>query len=316
VRNTNSVLVLQVAQFDHQLRARKSVHSQRIPISQVCVPIFLAPICPQLFSQGIGVRVAFYIQGFITILGPRQFITISCNDHSLMNYIRFSEHGDTEGTFRNAFFTSVALTISAFVYGRTPGGLSLLDGVLVTILTSLITIGGVYNARILYQGKKALKVAYFFHIITLVAFGLTVWRNVNTYGTTPGCNINSSVKFVLFGHSVSATSKGLRGFAIFSFAFTAAFIPLNAIALFNTKSTYDGDSDISDDEDFRRLDWFWTILPCSIWIYQVVTIEQIIQRNGVLKATSQWTFGQTFALVLVLGTVFDFWTAVWRRMRK
>src|SRR5258705_9008583 len=132
-----------------------------------------------------------------------------------MNYIRFSEDGDTEGTFRNAFFTSVALTISAFVYGRTPGGLSLLDGLLVTILTSLITIGGVYNANFLFKGKKSLKIAYFFHLITLVAYGLTVWRNVKTYGTTPGCNINSSVKFVIFGHSVSATTKGLRGFSIF-----------------------------------------------------------------------------------------------------
>ena len=234
-----------------------------------------------------------------------------------MNHIRFSEHGDTEGTFRNAFFTSVALTISAFVYGRTPGGLSLLDGLLVTILTSLITIGAVHNAQFLYQGKKALKIAYFFHLITLVAYGLAVWTHVNTYGTTPGCNINSSVKFVIFGHSVSATSKGLRGFAIFSFAFTIAFIPLNAIFMFySNPPIFDGDSDISDDEAFHILGWYWALVPLATWIYQVVTVEQIIQRNGVVKDTSQWTFGQTFALILVLGNVFDFWAAVWRRMRK
>ena len=229
-----------------------------------------------------------------------------------MNHIRFSEHGDTEGIFRNAFFTSVALTISAFVYGRTPGGLSLLDGLLVTILTSLITIGAVYNAKFLYQGKKALKIAYFLHAITLVTYGLAVWTHVNTYGTTPGCNINSSVKFVIFGHSVTATSKGLRGFAIFSFALTIAFIPLNAIFMFCTDPAIFH----SEDGASQFFDWYWAVISLASWIYQVVTVEQIIQRNGVIKDTSQWTFGQTFALVLVLGNIFDLGAAVWRRCGK
>jgi hypothetical protein len=214
----------------------------------------------------------------------------------------------------------VALTISTFIYGRTPAGLSLVDGLIVTFLPYVITIGAANNISTLFRSKTVLKVAYILHLIICVAFGLTFWTHVDTYGTTPGCNLNSSVKFVVFGHSVVATNKGLRRFGIAIFAFIAALLPFAAISLW-VQSRYTSSDSASEHsslfrDEIRPMAWVWTFLLCMIWVYEVVTIEQIIQRNGVAHATSQWTYGQTFALVLVLGPGFEFGSAVWRALTR
>ena len=243
--------------------------------------------------------------------------------HLLINYIRVFNTEETESAFRNAFYTSVALVVSTFIYGRTPANLSLVDGLVVTFLPLLITTGAVYNAIIILKGKVTLQVAYMMHFIAMIAFGLTVWAHVDTYGTTPGCNLNSSVKFVVFGHTVAATNKRLRKFAIFTFVFSAVFIPLNALIFVIKQWAFpdaDTDTDSNSSSDLgwiiALITWPMTILMCAVWVYDVVTIEQIIQRNGFSQATSQWTYGQTFAVVLMLGPVIDLGSALGRRMRR
>lgn len=210
---------------------------------------------------------------------------------------------DTESAFRNAFFTSVALTISTLIYGRTPGSVSLVDGLLVTFLPIVITIGAVSDTYLLSHGKKTLKFAYILHLLFCVAFGLIVWVHVDTYGTTPGCNLNSSMKFVVFGHSVTATSKGLKGFGIFIFSFIGASVPFVTFSLTLWP--------LPERED--RTSWWWTVPPITAWVYEVVTIEEIILRNGLSKDTGQWTYGQTFALVLLIGPACDLVSAIWKR---
>ena len=214
----------------------------------------------------------------------------------------------------------MALTLSTIIYGRTPGGLSIVDGLIVTFLPYIITIGAENNTLALIQGKPTLKFAYILHLVFCIAFGLTVWVNVDTYGTTPGCNLNSSAKFVVFGHSVGATSKGLRGFGIFIFAFIAILLPLTALGLtiqqrpvVGDGGDHDGDHD--DDTGYLKfLGWYWTILLTSVWLYEVVTIEEILRRNALAYATNQWSFGQTFALTMVLSPAFDFASAVLRSL--
>jgi hypothetical protein len=209
----------------------------------------------------------------------------------------------TESAFQNAFFTSVALTISTLIYGRTPGNLSLVDGLLVTFLPIVITIGAVNDTYALSHGNMTLKLTYLLHLLLCVAFGLLFWVQVNTYGTTPGCNLNSSVKFVVFGHSVTATSRGLKGFGIFLFSFIGVTLPFVTFLL--TIWT------IPERED--RASWWWTVTPITAWVYEVVTIEEIIHRNGLNGGTGQWSYGQTFALVLLIGPAFDLVSAIWRR---
>jgi len=131
------------------------------------------------------------------------------------------------------------------------------------------------------------------------------------------------VKFVVFGHSVVATSKGLREFGISIFAIIATLLPLNILMMWflsrNTSGSAASEraplSGDSSGNEISLIAWIWTFLLCMMWVYEIVTIEQIIRRNGVIHATSQWTYGQTFALVLVLGPGFEFGTAVWRALK-
>jgi hypothetical protein len=131
---------------------------------------------------------------------------------------------------------------------------------------------------------------------------------------------------VVFGHSVAATSRGLRGFGTYFFALLAACllfigITLRALQSFPPQGhrfrifcdgPFNNNSKYVDAVVALLPTWYWTFLLCMVWVYEVVTIKEIIRRNGVGHATSQWTYGQTFALVLVLGPVFDFGSAMWR----
>lgn len=209
----------------------------------------------------------------------------------------------------------MALTISAFIYGRTPGGLSLLDGLVITFLVEIITIGASKHISNLLNGpgaKKTLLIAYILHLVGCLAYGLVVWTHVDSYATTPGCNLNSSVKFVLFGHSVGATSKGLRGFSIFLLAVLALDLPsLLYHLVFGKRDSERVASGINE-----VYSWLLTFALPASWVYGVITIEQIIQRNGVSNIAAQWTFGQTFALTLLIGPGIEFCAAGWTKVMK
>jgi hypothetical protein len=202
--------------------------------------------------------------------------------------------------------------VAAFIYGRAPGSLSLVDGLLVTFLPIVITIGAVFSILTLLKAKPMLKFAYFLHTLLSVVFGLIVWVHVDTYGTTPGCNLNSSVKFVLFGHSIIATSRGLRGYSIFTFAFLGFCLPF--IGIYLALITPPTAEERQNDRDNEWLGWVWTGIMVPSWILEVVTIEQIIRRNGFSQATDQWTYGQVFAMILLIGPVFDLGSAIWRKL--
>ena len=75
-------------------------------------------------------------------------------------------------------------------------------------------------------------------------------------------------------------------------------------------SEWRGSKSDSDSESGGINFEFFSVVGVASWVYGVVTIEQIIQRNGVTDATAQWTFGQTFALVLVLGPVIEFFATL------
>jgi len=158
-----------------------------------------------------------------------------------------------------------------------------------------------------------LKLAYFLHVTFTTAFTLVVWVHVDTFGTTAGCNVNNSVKFVLFGKSISATSDGLRIWSIVIFALVAFCLPFTAIGLIAESSPTAEERD-ADSGKWEGLDWIIGGSMVPVWILNVVTIEQIIQRNGLRHASAQWTYGQAFALVLVLGPICDLVSAIWRRI--
>jgi len=213
---------------------------------------------------------------------------------------------DTESAFQNAFFTSVALTISALIYGRTPGTLSLVDGLLVTFLPIIITIGAVNDTHILSRGSAMLKFAYIIHLAFCVGYGIMVWVRVDDYATTPDCNLNSSVMFVVFGCAITATSRGLRAAGIVLFGFIGVLLPWVARSLIVSPAR--------DQES--KASWWWKVIPITSWVYELVTIEDIIRRNMLGNVNNQWSYGQTFSLVMLIGPACALASAIWTRNRK
>jgi hypothetical protein len=221
---------------------------------------------------------------------------------------RFFSAEEIDVALRNAFFTSVSLTIAAFVCGHTPGALSLLDGIIVTYLPFSITVGAVTNPRLLsQQAGQMVKFAHFLHISFSAAFGIMLWALVDTYGTTPGCNPNSSVKFVVAGRTVVATNKGLRVGGLFLFTF------IGIMAVVTPNSWKRSEREVDDPEtqrlqmskDIIILGWMWTVFVVGIWVYDVWTIEQIIRRNEIDHGLNQWTYGQILALTLLLSPMWE-----------
>jgi hypothetical protein len=212
---------------------------------------------------------------------------------------------ETESAFQNAFFTSVALTISAPIHGRTPGTLSLVDGLLVTFLPIIITIGAVNDTHILSRGSAMLKFAYIIHLAFCVGYGIMVWVRVDDYATTPDCNLNSSVMFVVFGCTITATSRGLRAAGIVLFGF------IGVLLLWVARSFI-----VSPAQDREgRASWWWKVIPIISWVYELVTIEDIIRRNMLGNVNNQWSYGQTFSLVMLIGPVCALASAIWKRNR-
>ena len=166
------------------------------------------------------------------------------------------------------------------------------------------------------------------------AFGLLVWTRKSVLQGNPG---DCPAKFIIFGHSVSVTNKGLRGFSLFAYA--SAILGELISPFSNYVSSYykffqyidkyqirgyvwdiksdsvtspgdDSDSD-SDDEDrsFFRI-FIFIFSRLGSWIYLVITTETILLRNDVAMQSNIWSFGQTVATVLVLLPIIDFLSAV------
>jgi len=153
--------------------------------------------------SGVGVRISFYLQGLIVIFGPLIFDT---------------DTDAVEIAFRNAFLTAASLTMSTFVYARTPGSLSLADGLIVTLMTDFLVWAPLLHIHTVVGTKRKpsrfLLFTYIFGTILTGLHGLVVWIHIDTYAAIPRCNPNSSMKLVLLGCPLPATSRGLRGFAI------------------------------------------------------------------------------------------------------
>ena len=220
---------------------------------------------------------------------------------------------ETESFLRNAFLTSISLILSTIIYGFKPGAFSILDGLLVTFLPIIIgacahihtPVGGV-----LMRAKTSLKLLYMFEVIFSAAYSIHVWRTVSTYGSAPGCNANSTAKFVVLGYTVMATNRFLRIFALIFFAISIALAPLAFKILFLSPIT----DPIVDHTYVVVVTSAWTLLLVGMWVYGVVTVEEIIQRNGVTEIANKWTFGQTLSMALLLGPVFDLMSGIWNKI--
>jgi len=241
--------------------------------------------------SGIGVRTSIYAQAIIGMIVS----TFWPNDMEAFKDVA-----------RTSYITSFSLILAALIQSQTGDGLSLIDGLIVTMLTTLMTTFVSANVKHVQSSGLSVNISYFLYMTFWVFWGLYVWAQVDDFGNTPECN--SQTMFVVFGHSIEATRDGLRKFAIavFSLGALAALASL-AFMLAWLAAYVHGAGTAEDFKDAvsRKLGNIQAWAGLGVLIYLIVTTEQMITRNQLNDATNVWTLGQILAMILLLQQLMD-----------
>lgn len=222
---------------------------------------------------------------------------------------------------RNALLTISSLVLITLKLERKHDGtVSVIDGVVVTLLCPLIFAGThclpyVYEGGIGFAFLAAKVIAEVFY----VAFCLFFWTKVSSFGSVQGCSMNPTAKFTLFGHTHSITSHGVRGF--FIFVSTALLVislwnALYACGIMAANMQRDDSSRVSISEHSsivplsehsKTVLRLWTSVGGIIAFTPPMTIiELIIRWNNLVESANRWTFGQTIAVALAITSVLEF----------
>lgn len=257
--------------------------------------------------SGIGIRIAIYLQ---VILGM-----------AVVSFLPYNENA-FRYTCRNLNLVSATLIVTSLIQrARAVGsGPGLLDGIIVTMLTtistSFVTTNGPY-ARTL---GLSINISYLLFTSLWCYWGLLVWANPSSFsppGISPSeCPASVDVVFVLFGHNISTQDKRLRGFAIGYFS-VGAFEVISALrqcinwsvwyavgsartAKSNAAMRYAKKLNrmrTQPNEEIKRITRFGGILSI---LYMIVTTEQIVRRNNpVSSGPSNWPLSQSLAILVV-----------------
>ncbi|QRV92015.1 hypothetical protein RhiJN_20033 [Ceratobasidium sp. AG-Ba] len=135
---------------------------------------------------------------------------------------------------RTTYITSFALIASSVVQWK-HGGLSLFDGIISTMLTSLMTVFVTTNYRYIQTLGASIQIASFLFTTFWCYWGIQVWSRSSSFGLeTPenvpitDCTANVDTIFVVFGASISGTNNGIRIFALLVFSALGGFLSIRA----------------------------------------------------------------------------------------
>ncbi|CCO32439.1 hypothetical protein BN14_06499 [Rhizoctonia solani AG-1 IB] len=260
-------------------------------------------------QTSIQVRVALYLQTLLSM--------------TIASLLPYHERAFRDLT-RNAYIISTSLIIASLIEMKTHG-LSLFDALIVTMLTTIMTAFVTVNSQLrMYTPLNHIPLAYLPQMqnlglsISISSFlftsfwcywGLQVWHNPSTFGIPSdkeNCTASTGTVFVVFGHNVSVTNSGLRGFALSMFAISL----IGALASLYYSIGWLGDYVIigpkaAKDKAARGYVEQLTRKVMSRFgglagmIYMIVTTEQIVDRNNVRDELKDWTYSQTIALILL-----------------
>ncbi|KAG8731222.1 hypothetical protein FRC12_019834, partial [Ceratobasidium sp. 428] len=251
---------------------------------------------------GIGVRTAIYAQTFISMM--------------IASWLPYHEKAFRD-TSRNCYVVSGGLIIATLITWQT-NGLSLFDGLVVTMLTTIMTAFVTVNGPYTRTLGLSINLASLVFTVFWCYWGLQIWSDPWGFGlpvNQTNCTANQDTIFVVFGQNVDATNHQLRGFAIFIFALGAISILAALWSTFSWTLKYVfGDPEIAKSnaawwyaKEIKRKNRGKRANSSSRaqhitryggmvgLIYMIVTTEQIIKRNvaqGVAGDLNKWTYGQ------------------------
>ncbi|KAF8733972.1 hypothetical protein RHS02_07129, partial [Rhizoctonia solani] len=259
-------------------------------------PDFCTVITPNADISGKGVRIALYSQTLLTM--------------AVASFIPYHEKA-FHSTARNAYIVSTSLIIASLIEMKTRG-LSLFDASIVTMLTTIMTAFVTINSTYMRQLGLLISICSFLFTTFWCYWGLRVWEDPSAFGIPSdreNCTTSTGTIFVVFGHNVSVTNRNLRGFALSMFA-TGIISALESLCYSTgwlARYTINGAA-VSKDNAARRyvkrlrltkgkhMSHFGGLAGM---IYMIVTMEQIVDRNGVRDELNNWTYSQTLALIMI-----------------
>ncbi|KDQ56885.1 hypothetical protein JAAARDRAFT_36358 [Jaapia argillacea MUCL 33604] len=256
------------------------------------MPTIGADLCTLTINPdlaGVGVRVAFYVEALLCIVcapfisDPKLWISLA----------------------RWSLFYNLCLLLSTIILLKTSQNISLVDGLVVTTLSSLSDVA-VYNAVIWKEADtsaKTLRLALFSNSLVYYVLGITVWASAPIFGLSSDCHTNAHVVFALIGFPVRATVLWLR----------VLMITLMSLGLLIAAIGFMSGSDLKlppfmsiafsrhgNSESLKR--WLLAAtMPLSVatCVLTIVTTERTLSVNGLRNGTVQWTLGQLMAVLLL-----------------
>jgi len=246
--------------------------------------------------SGTGIRVVIYVHAFVKLF----YIRIGFLDRRLYdNGLIFS-------------FLGIALIVNTFVQLFSSQGISIIDGVVVTLLAFIIITAQIpfyLNSRRPLLSRLA-QLSWFSSITLAYIFSLFYWIKVDTFGNAPQCN--ASAQFVLFGHNLSMTSNSLRIAALvfINLGFLSAIYGFVArVVTYAYKQRLERALSLEEMRGRARTRkstiyfGIYLVIGAAYIIFFITTTEQIIATNDIHDA--QWSFGEVFAMLLLIPPLVD-----------
>jgi len=285
-------------------------------------------IDPNPDIAGIGVRVSIYAQVLLSLVPAALFISdgkITANEADALETIS-----------ANILLTACALLVSAFVQAAT-FGLSVYHAIIVLNL-SWINNMGAFGCVIVekqrqveekeHMTKKERLLAWWFHsdgshrfrwpiataaihLTAMSAFGIWVWAKIDDFGNQPQCTPQTFI--TILGRDIFVAHRSIRLasvviYAAFLIPFVNVILMLICLALIYMvvitlaaccMLMFRKDSDHK--ERLFLFSMLWLVGVILVVVF-VVDTELMVQKSSPLvkSGESQWTFGQTLAILMLV----------------
>lgn len=256
--------------------------------------------------SGIGLRVAVYTQA---ALGMGVVSLLPYNERAFRN------------TCRNLYLMSITLIIGPLIQWTQGSGVSLLDGLIVTMLTTILTSFAAINGPYARTLGLSINMTSFLFTSLWCYWGLQIWAKPSYFGLPAGtspaeCPASINTVFVVLGYNVSVEDERVRGLAICFFA-VGAFEVISALgqcikwsiwymlgsakaAKANAARMYArelGRMRKHPKKGARHITRYGGVVSM---IYMIVTTEQIVLRNNsVTSSLNNWPLSQSLAFVVL-----------------
>ncbi|CCO33995.1 hypothetical protein BN14_08086 [Rhizoctonia solani AG-1 IB] len=246
-----------------------------------------------LANPDISVRISVYVQVGLNVLTSVLFE---------------SNVQITRDAARMSYVLSISLIVASIAQWKV-GGIGLFDALIGTQLATLMTVFMIFNMR--YTSSLGLSA----NVSSVLFFILYTYWGIQTWSFTP-CPANSLTQFVVFVFGVAGI-LALRSLLLLVkwggkvWARGGEVKARKAEVWMNHKRGMYG---VDDGAGKSHL----SLVSLPIILYLVITTEQFVARNKSahdLENLDDWTFGQTIAVLMLLGQIVEMGLCAWKERK-